>query len=990
MSNLYRIDKGINLRAQSTTPSSPVDGDIYHDSALGQLRAYIAGSWEDISATGGGGGVDSAFGRTGAVTAQSGDYTTAQVTESGSLYFTNTRAITAPLTGYSSTTGTVSATDSILQAIQKLDGNTGLKQTAIQFKNEGSNLGTSGTVSAIDFVGSSVTASVVGPALTVNITSSSPVYDTYYDNGTNALINFTNGNTQKFTLSTSSVLELYSPNKAGDYYILVTSTGSFSLTPPNNSVVENGPIPSFTAGQSRLLRAVYNNSYYTISYSAAFAMSTPYAAGLGAGIYSTSDKNVMYAWGTNNIGELGNNTTTAAGSPTKNNFRLLHKFATTGSSKFGIDPRTGMIYAWGLNTGGGLGNNTLTNTSSPVTIARTGSYSMVAAQPIASSATSNALAIDAATGMVWTWGSNTFGQIGNSTGTNTSSPVTISRTGSYRTIAAGINTNYAIDASTGMIWGWGLGTTGQLGNNNIVSTSSPVTISRTGSYRTIAAGNAFALAIDAATGMVWAWGNNGSSSLGTNIAVASVSSPVTIARTGSYSAVAASGSVGFAIDGGTGMIWAWGAGTNGGLGNNTTTTVSSPVTIARTGSYSQIATANGSTSWAVEAATGIIFGWGNNITSSANAFTAGFGLSSVSSSPNTIPRTTSYNKVYAGASAAGVIDPVTGMITYWGQFVAAYGATQDIYNELARTSSYSQISFGTNAAYVIDAADGMIWSWGTGTGGQIGNNTLTSTSSPVTIARTGSYSQVASSTNNAYAIDASTGMIYSWGVNTNGSLGNNTGAVNVSSPVTISRTSSYSKIASGGNTAYAIDAGTGMIWVWGEGFAGQLGDNTTGAYSSPVTIARTGSYSAITAGASNAYAIEASTGMIWAWGSVFGVGIGGNSTGARSSPVTIARTGSYSQVVNSASTAFAIDAATGMIWGWGRNDAGQIGDNTLTNTSSPVTIARTGSYSAIAASANAAYAIEASTGRIYSWGAVYRGINVLSSSSSPISIGRLY
>lgn len=50
------------------------------------------------------GGVSSVFGRTGAVTAQSGDYTTAQVTESGNLYFTNTRAqnaITLTTTGSS-------------------------------------------------------------------------------------------------------------------------------------------------------------------------------------------------------------------------------------------------------------------------------------------------------------------------------------------------------------------------------------------------------------------------------------------------------------------------------------------------------------------------------------------------------------------------------------------------------------------------------------------------------------------------------------------------------------------------------------------------------------------------------------------------------------------------------------------------------------------------------------------------------------------------
>jgi len=48
---------------------------------------------------------------------------TSAVPENGNLYFTNARAIGATLTGYTSGAGTVAATDSILQAIQKLNGN---------------------------------------------------------------------------------------------------------------------------------------------------------------------------------------------------------------------------------------------------------------------------------------------------------------------------------------------------------------------------------------------------------------------------------------------------------------------------------------------------------------------------------------------------------------------------------------------------------------------------------------------------------------------------------------------------------------------------------------------------------------------------------------------------------------------------------------------------------------------------------------------------
>lgn len=64
--------------------------------------------------SGGAGAVSSVFSRTGAVVAQAGDYTTAQVTESGNLYFTNARARSA-LSGangisYVAGTGVISPT----------------------------------------------------------------------------------------------------------------------------------------------------------------------------------------------------------------------------------------------------------------------------------------------------------------------------------------------------------------------------------------------------------------------------------------------------------------------------------------------------------------------------------------------------------------------------------------------------------------------------------------------------------------------------------------------------------------------------------------------------------------------------------------------------------------------------------------------------------------------------------------------------------------
>lgn len=80
-------------------------------------------------------GVTTVFGRAGTVTATNGDYTTAQVTEQTNLYYTNARAIAALLAGYASGAGTLSASDSVLGAIQKLNGNIAALVTGVSTFN---------------------------------------------------------------------------------------------------------------------------------------------------------------------------------------------------------------------------------------------------------------------------------------------------------------------------------------------------------------------------------------------------------------------------------------------------------------------------------------------------------------------------------------------------------------------------------------------------------------------------------------------------------------------------------------------------------------------------------------------------------------------------------------------------------------------------------------------------------------------------------------
>ncbi len=74
----------------------------------------ITASWTDDNTD----AVTSVFGRTGAVTAQSGDYTTTQVTEGTNLYFTNTRAQNAITLTTTGTSGAATYSDGTLNIPQ--------------------------------------------------------------------------------------------------------------------------------------------------------------------------------------------------------------------------------------------------------------------------------------------------------------------------------------------------------------------------------------------------------------------------------------------------------------------------------------------------------------------------------------------------------------------------------------------------------------------------------------------------------------------------------------------------------------------------------------------------------------------------------------------------------------------------------------------------------------------------------------------------------
>ena len=128
-----------------------------------------------------------------------------------------------------------------------------------------------------------------------------------------------------------------------------------------------------------------------------------------------------------------------------------------------------------------------------------------------------------------------------------------------------------------------------------------------------------------------------------------------------------------------------------------------------------------------------------------------------------------------------------------------------------------------------------LWTWGRGTEGQLGTNTATNKSTPVTTFAGGTNWKQVSNCGYSYTAAIKTdGTLWTWGLGINGQLGTND-TTNKSTPVTTFAGGTNWKQVSGSHRNCAAIKTDGTLWTWGYGTEGALGTNTTTDKSTPVT-----------------------------------------------------------------------------------------------------------------------------------------------------------
>ena len=250
-----------------------------------------------------------------------------------------------------------------------------------------------------------------------------------------------------------------------------------------------------------------------------------------------------------------------------------------------------------------------------------------------------------------------------------------------------------------------------------------------------------------------------------------------------------------------------------------------------------------------------------------------------------------------------------------------------------------------------------LFSWGLNTNGQLGQNNQTYYSSPVQISGT-SWSAISVSSRHSLATKTDN-TLWAWGANYSGQLGQNN-ITYYSSPVQIPGTS-WSVIDAGSFSSWQVATKTdGTLWAWGTNLLGQLGQNNTTQFSSPVQIPGT-TWSSISGGNEHSLATK-TDGTLWSWGYGADGRLGQNNRTNVSSPVQIPGTSWSSISAGQHSLATKTDNT---LWSWGRNSTGQLGKNDRVYRSSPVQIPGT-TWSAISAGSHSL--ATKTDGTLWSWG----------------------
>lgn len=254
-------------------------------------------------------------------------------------------------------------------------------------------------------------------------------------------------------------------------------------------------------------------------------------------------------------------------------------------------------------------------------------------------------------------------------------------------------------------------------------------------------------------------------------------------------------------------------------------------------------------------------------------------------------------------------------------------------HETATLPGMDYISGGSEHVAVLKN-DGTVWTWGRNTWGQLGDGTMTDSTTPVQAQGLTDVIAVAADRRMTMALK-SDGTVWTWG--SSGELGDES-KVARTVPGQVTRLKDIVAIATGWSAGIALKS-DGTVWTWGENEYGTLGDGTIEDRVTPVQVIGLTEVVAISAKRSHVLALK-SDGTIWAWGhNRHGQHGNGTATGDANSPGPIpVQVSDLKDPDISMAAGYWHSMAMkgdGTVLTWGRNEASELCDGTSIDKSVP-------------------------------------------------------
>src|SRR3989344_546890 len=511
-------------------------------------------------------------------------------------------------------------------------------------------------------------------------------------------------------------------------------------------------------------------------------------------VAATKTDGTLWSWGAN-TGQLGQNDTVSRSSPVQ--VGTLTTWSAISADQHVLALKTdSTLWSWGTNAYGQLGFSDVINRSSPVQVGTLATWSDIQAGNH-----SVALKTD---NTLWVWGQNSSGELGFADAVKRSSPVQVGGGAAWKGIASGQNHTLALQdpslLANSQLFSWGSNTSGQLGLDDAVARSSPVQVGTVSTWAVVASGGTHSVALKSDSSL-WVSGKNDFGQLRLGDVVLR-SSPVQVGGLLPWSQIAAGYHHSLALKT-NGTLWIWGRNNKGQTGQADAITAhrSSPVQVGTLATWSYVT--GGVFQSAAAKTDGTIWTWGYN-----NRGQLGLGDGVYRSSPVQVGAGTTWAKLSAGYYHTFSIK-TDGTLWGWGRNEFGQLALADIAHrsspvQIGTLATWSHIA-GTHMSTLALKTDGTLWGWGKSDYGQLGLGDAVNRSSPVQLGTLTTWVAVAGG-KLSLALKTD-GTLWGWGNNAAGELGLGD-AVKRSSPVQIGTLSTWQAVGRGNFPLHA----TALLW----------------------------------------------------------------------------------------------------------------------------------------------------------------------------------